>query len=98
MASEIDISVEELKLYESGVKEVPPDVIQKVADLFNVTIEDILQLSSIRYKHSAFISLEKRDVEIHKQFSIDLDIFNWTDKEINELVNYAEFIKSKRGG
>lgn len=96
VATEIFISVDDLKKYESGLTNVPIEVLEKVAIYFNVDIKD---LTTVKFPTSDRTALVTKDIELAKRqekWFRELGFSNFTDEELDELISYAKYIKSKR--
>lgn len=96
VASELSISVDQLKRYESGTENIPYDTLDKLADFFNV---DVTMLLGMNFKSRAneprFIT-SLRILERTKQWNEIVGLSTFSDEEMQELMNYAKFIISKR--
>lgn len=96
VASELSISVDQLKRYESGTENIPYDTLDKLADFFNV---DVTMLLGMNFKSRAneprFIT-SLRILERTKQWNEIVGLSTFSNEEMQELMNYAKFIISKR--
>lgn len=96
-ANETGISVAEINSYESGKLQVPVGIINLVADFFGISITDILE------EHKDYSKKGKKKSKLKKdrlrRFKVWNDTFgniDFTDEEINKIMEYAKFLISQR--
>lgn len=97
-SNEIGISVAEIKSYKSGQLPVPVGIINLVADFFGISISDIIEEHKDHGKNGRKKANLKKDrlrrfKEWHETFG-DID---FSDEEINKMMEYAKFLISQRG-
>ncbi len=79
MAERIGVAKSTYSLYESGSREPNVQTIKKIADILNVTADELL-------------GLENEPVTIAAHFDGD----EYTEEELEEIRQFAEFVKNKR--
>lgn len=79
IANAIGVSVQAYSLYERGMREPTVETIKKIADVLDVTADELL-------------GIENTPTTIAAHFDGD----EYTEDELEEIRQFAEFIKSKR--
>lgn len=97
VAAEFNIPLKTLKEYENGTKEIPQDIIESFARYFNVDIDSIIALEIGVNKKHAFVTTSK---ELSKRYQKWQNIIGYnthfTDEEIDEIIEFAKYIKWRR--
>ncbi len=94
LSQELGISVDELSWYEEGWREIPPEVLEAISKYFDI---DVKELSGSKVTpNTVFVSENPRQIELHKKWFDAVGVIDWTDEELTELINYANYIISKR--
>lgn len=96
VASELSISVDQLKRYESGIENIPYDTLDKLADLFNIDVTMLLGMNFKSRANEPRFKTYLRILERTKQWNEIVGESTFSDEEMQELMNYAKFIISKR--
>ena len=96
VASELSISVDQLKRYESGIENIPYDTLDKLADLFNIDVTMLLGMNFKSRANEPRFKTSLRILERTKQWNEIVGESTFSDEEMQELMNYAKFIISKR--
>ena len=96
VANELHISVDKLKNYENGIENIPYDVLDKFANLFNVDVTMLLGMNFKARENEPRFKTTMRILERTRQWNEIVGESNFTDEEMEELMNYAKFILSKR--
>lgn len=96
MALEFNISIEDLKKYEKGLKEIPLETLRAFAIYFDTTIDELISVD-VANKRATFITKDKTLSERYNKWQkvIGYD-FEFTDEEVDEIINFAKFLISKR--
>ena len=94
MASEFNISVDDLKQYEKGTKQVPLELLTKMANYFGIEksdlVEDKLNKEYIKNTNNANV------LKLQKRWNDEVGETQFTDDEMTELINFANYLISKR--
>lgn len=96
VANELHISVDKLKNYENGTENIPYDVLDRLASLFNVDVTMLLGMNFKARENEPHFKTTMRILERTRQWNEIVGESNFTDAEMEELMNYAKFILSKR--
>lgn len=97
IAKELHISLDDLKAYESGMKDIPLEILLKFSSFFGVSIDELQGVNMFKEGSTAFVSTNERPVELHKRWAEKVGKTDFTDKEHDLIVETALFIKSIRG-
>lgn len=79
IATAIGVSVQAYSLYERGLREPTVQTIKKIADVLDVTTDELL-------------GIENTPTTIAAHFDGD----EYTEEELEEIRQFAEFVKSRR--
>lgn len=96
VASELSISVEQLRKYENGIENIPFDTLDKLATFFNVDVTMLLGLNFKARANEPSFATSLRVLKRTRQWNEIVGESNFTDEEMNELMNYAKYLISKR--
>ena len=96
VANELHISIDKLRNYESGIENIPYDVLDRLANLFNVDVTMLLGMNFKARENEPHFKTTMRILERTRQWNEIVGESNFTDAEMEELMNYAKFILSKR--
>ena len=96
MAEEIHIDVNTLVQYENGTRKVPLEVLKKIADYFNVDVNNLVHSEIDDKTGTTLISTDKHKVERYNRFVDEVDFGVFSDEEFEKLLSYAKFIVSQR--
>lgn len=85
LADALGISKSSINMYERGERQPNFEVLESIADYFNVDIDYLLGRTT-------------KTTKLIRPFTIaaHLDTDELTEAELNDVANYIEFIKSKR--
>lgn len=81
VAESIGVAKSTYSLYESGNREPNLQIIKKIADYFNITTDELLGLN---------VTEPRQTIAAH------FDGDEYTEEEIEEIIQFAEFVKNKR--
>ena len=84
LAIAIDTTQSTIYKYEKGIQNVPMSVLTKIANYFEVSIDDL-----------AGTLIETTEPSEEPWIKV-LKLYNFNNDELKELMNYASFIVSKR--
>ena len=91
LAKELSVSKSTICMYENGERIPPSDMVERLADFFNVSINSLYgrddSISPLTPSHK----VEEEDIKV-ALFGGDSKV---TDEMWNEVKQYAEYIKSK---
>lgn len=86
IAEEFNISVEDLKAYEKGMKSIPFHTLKKIADFYGV------EMGFFDYGNEN----EVNTVFHASRWNAEVGVTNFTDAEMTEFINFAKYLISKR--
>lgn len=96
IATEFNVSVEDVLNYENGIKEIPIEYLKMFANYFNVTVDELIYLD-VDNRRTIFIT---KDEELSRRYKKWQEVIGYnvkfTDEEIDEIINYAKYLVSKR--
>ena len=96
-ASEIGLSVNDIKKYETGEAPVPVNIINLVADFFGISISEIIAAHKPDGKKSSVtFEMKKERFERFKKWNKEFGKIHFTDEEINKIAEYTRFLLSQR--
>lgn len=98
IASEIHISSELLRQYENGEKKIPFDVLQKLANYFKVTIDYLEGINFSKRNDESKNDTANRIIQRAEQWNNIVGVTEFSDDEMQELMNFAKYLVSKRKG
>lgn len=96
VATEMGFTKEEIKLLESGTKQIPKYFFEKFANYFDVSIGDLTTVELATRGKSALVTT---DASLSERYSIwfnEMGDIAFTNEEIEQLIDYAKYIISKR--
>ena len=99
MSKELDIDVSSLANFETGVSKVPIDILIKYATYFNVSLDDLVGIhikSDDNNFEGAISSKNFHFAEQYKKWKDELGTINFTNEELDEIINFVKYIISKR--
>lgn len=96
IATKLGISRSALNQYEKGVRKAPLNIIMKFSELFRVSVDELLDINIDETKRT----LTTDDtIFINQQKKWQKSIGNenhFTDEEVDQLIDYAKYLISKR--
>lgn len=96
LAEELHVSTDKLKNYENGKEQIPFDTLDKLASIFNISVNMLIGMNfKARENESHFVSI-MRILKRTKQWNEVVGETEFSDAEMNELMNYAKYLISKR--
>lgn len=96
IAAELKISRSALTQYEKGVRKVPLSIIMKFSELFQVSVDELLDINIDKTKHT-LITDDTAFIELQKKWQKSIgNESHFTDEEIEQLIDYAKYLISKR--
>lgn len=96
VATEIGFTKEEISILESDTREIPRSFFEKFANYFNIDINDITALKLENDRKHAVIITDKALSERYKKWQNAIGCNRFTDEEIDQLIDYAKYLMSKR--
>lgn len=96
VASEMGFTKEEISILQSGKKQVPKYFFEKFANYFDVNIDDITSVELATRSKSALITTDTLLPERYNIWFSEMGDVTFTDDEIEQLIDYAKYIVSKR--
>ena len=96
IAMEFNISVEDVLNYENGLKEIPIEYLKMFATYFNVSVDELIYFD-VDNRRTLFITKDEKLSKRYKKWQelIGYDI-EFTEEEIDEIINFAKYVISKR--
>lgn len=88
LAEQLGIAKSTYSMYESGKREPNMQTIKKIADILDVSTDELLGMDELC--DYALQVIAQRTIAAH------LDTDDLTEAELKDVANYIEFIKSKR--
>jgi|GEM_PF-3267162 len=105
VANQLNISTKLLKKYESGTFRIDNKTLEKIATIFNMTFEQLLlelqliiadDLDEIKVFENELLTIKKLLINNIKIRDLILSIEQLNKNEIDDLINYSNYIISKR--
>ena len=96
VATEMGFTKDEIKLLESGTKQVPKYFFEKFANYFDVHIGDLTTVELATRGKSALVTTDTLLPERYNVWFNEMGDVTFTDEEIDQLIDYAKYIVSKR--
>ena len=96
MSKELSIPIEDIKAYEKGLKEIPIEYLKMFAKYFNVSVDELISFE-VDNNRTVFITKDEQLSRRYKKWQerIGYDI-TFTEEEIDEIINFALYLVSKR--
>ena len=96
VASELGFTKEEISILESGEKQIPKSFFEKFANYFDVSVDDLVAFK-VNQEKTAFITKDKKLSARYERWINEIGYnYDWTDEEIEQLIDYAKYLISKR--
>ena len=95
VSRDLDIDVQSLDDLEKGAT-VPISLIKKVAGYFNVSLDDLLNPTFYKNPNESDVSAAVRVTNRRGKWFKELEGVVFTDDEMDELINFAKYLLSKR--
>lgn len=97
LAAEIGISKTSVVNYESGTRKVPLELIIKFVEFFGVSMDDLMGINvAKRDREHMIFSNNPRMIETTERWYREVGVVDFTDKEIAEMINFANYLIYKR--
>lgn len=96
VATEIGFTKEEISILESGTRQIPKLFLEKLANYFNVDIEELETLRLSSKENSALITTDPRLSKMQGKWFSELGHITFSEDEIDQLIDYAKYLLSKR--
>lgn len=96
VATEIGFTKEEISILESGTRQIPKLFLEKLANYFNVDIEELETLRLSSKENSALITTDSRLSKMQGKWFSELGHITFSEDEIDQLIDYAKYLISKR--
>lgn len=87
IADEFNISIEDLKAYEKGIKSIPFHTLKKISDFFQCVERGFFDYGNEDEVNTVFHA---------SRWNAEVGVTNFTDAEMTELINFAKYLISKR--
>lgn len=94
-ANEFHITVEDLKQYESGEKKIPFSLVKAVADYFGITTYQQTGLTITAPVDNDF-GVTMSVLKATDRWNKEVGVVEFSDDELTELINFANYLISKR--
>lgn len=95
ISKEIGVDVKTLGDLEKG-SIVPMSTIKKVAEYFDVSVENLLNISIHKHRNETDITASLRVIERQKRWNEEIGDVIFSSEEMDELINFVKFMLSKR--
>lgn len=96
LAEELHVSTDKLSDYENGIEQIPYDTLDRLASLFNVSVNMLIGMNfKARENETHFVSI-MRILKRTRQWNEVVGETQFSDAEMEELMNYAKYLISKR--
>lgn len=94
---EIGLSAEDINNYEAGKTPIPVNIINLVADFFGISIAEIIRAhKNSKNRTASGFEMKKERFERLKVWNKEFGQVDFTDEEINKVMEYTRFILSQR--
>lgn len=93
IADSLGIANSSYSLYEKGAREPNFEMLEKIAKYFNVSIDYLL---GTEIKYEATSNYEDIRNDYIDTLAAHFDAQEFTDEELDEIMNFVEFVKNKR--
>lgn len=97
-SEELGITTNELQMYESGVVQIPVDVIASVTELFNVTFSEIVGVHIRKgiNEDMAQVSINEKMAKQYEEWYKAVGPVTFTKEEHDRLIDFAKFLLYSR--
>lgn len=101
MAEELHISVEMLKEYEDGKRQIPMYMIERIASFLDV---EVTQITSVHIEGEdenldrVIFSKNQKVLKWYETWDKEVGVVDFSDEEMQKLMEYAKFLISQRKG
>lgn len=95
-AEVIGLTSAQLSEYEEGMKQIPYDVIEKISTYYNCEINMLVGLDFKAHSNEPDFKSRIRLLRINKIWVEEVGDVSYSEEELEELMNYAKYILSKR--
>ena len=97
VAEEMHISVDDVKQYENGTKNVPLPILMAFAKYYNISFTDItgVHIGDDERSHTT-ITQNERLVRLKLKWEEEIGYNTLSDDEIDKVIEYAKFLVSQR--
>lgn len=96
MAKEFNISIEDLKAYEDGIKRIPFELLQRIADYFHVDLNANALFQYRKENNQSNLQTSLNIIKATKRWNEEVGEAQFSDDEVTELINFAKYLISKR--
>lgn len=95
---EIGLSAEDINNYEAGKTPIPVNIINLAADFFGISISEIIKAhKNSKDRTPSGFEMKKERFERFKVWNKEFGRIQFTDDEINKIMEYTKFLLSQRG-
>lgn len=91
IANYLKISTSAYGFYEQGKRTPDPEIMKKLSEFFNVSIDYLLGNTDIRESADEILNNSERTIALHSEYDYD----ELPDEARKEIENFIEFIKIK---
>jgi len=97
LSEELGISKVSVANYETGTRKIPLATLIKIAERFNVSIDNLVDLNvSYNGREHTIISNNPRMITAQEKWFQEVGVVDFSDDELQELINFAKYIVHKR--
>lgn len=94
---EIGLSAVDISNYEVGKTPIPVNIINLVADFFGISISELIKAhKNSKDRTSSGFEMKKERFERFKVWNKEFGRIDFTDEEINKIMEYTRFLLSQR--
>lgn len=95
MADEIGIEPSILVQYENGMKQIPNDVLEKMAEYFGTTIDSIYAIDlEVNSKQAIITTTDEILAKQYERWKKEIGYgYNFSNNQINSLIDFAKLLK-----
>lgn len=101
MSEELHISVETLKEYEGGKRQIPMHILQKIASYLGVDVEEITSVhieGEDENLDRVIFSQNQKVLKWYETWDKEVGVVDFSEEEMQKLMEYAKFLISQRKG
>lgn len=99
LSTELGIDIESLNAFENGSKKIPIDILIKLSNFFNISLDSLVGVFVSDKKDNsqvAYLTQNKEGLERFKLWTSVMGNEVLNDEEVHKLIDYAKFLISQR--
>ncbi len=96
LANELGVSNSSIGMYESGKRKPDPEMLEAIADYFNVDIDYLVGRSDVTLRYTDILAENHYQQQYPSTIAAHLEQDGFTQDEIDDIENYMEFVKARR--